>query len=61
MLQRIAFGSCAKYWQHQPIWETVIAKRPKLFLFLGDTIYADTDGTTAWAVSSRGRLSFDAT
>jgi phosphodiesterase/alkaline phosphatase D-like protein len=45
-IHRIAFGSCAKHWQHQPIWENVIATRPDLFLFLGDAIYSDTDGVT---------------
>jgi alkaline phosphatase D len=53
IVQRIAFGSCAKHWQHQPIWETVIAKKPNVFLFLGDAIYADTDGTTAWSVTEK--------
>ena len=50
-VQRIAFGSCAKQWQHQTIWEAVIAAKPDLFLFLGDAIYADTDGATAWTVT----------
>jgi len=49
-IQRIAFGSCAKQWQKQPIWAAVIAAEPDLFLFLGDAIYADTDGKTAWPV-----------
>jgi alkaline phosphatase D len=53
VLQRIAFGSCAKHWQHQPIWEVVTAKQPDLFLFLGDAIYADTDGATAWSVTEK--------
>jgi len=52
-LQRIAFGSCAKHWQYQPIWKTVITKKPDLFLFLGDAIYADTDGRTAWSVTEK--------
>ena len=50
-ISRIAFGSCAKQWHHQPIWDAVIAAQPDLFLFLGDAIYADTDGKTAWNVS----------
>jgi hypothetical protein len=50
-ISRIAFGSCAKQWQHQPIWDAVITAQPDLFLFLGDAIYADTDGKTAWNVS----------
>jgi len=49
-ITRIAFGSCAKHWQPQPIWKSVIDADPDLFLFLGDAIYADTDGRTAWPV-----------
>lgn len=52
-LQSIAFGSCAKHWQHQPIWESIVAQDPDVFLFLGDAIYADTDGRTAWNVTER--------
>ena len=54
-VERIAFGSCAKHWQPQPIWDAIIEKEPDLFLFLGDNIYADTDGVTAWQVS-KGQL-----
>ena len=54
-VERIAFGSCAKHWQPQPIWEAIIEKGPDLFLFLGDNIYADTDGTNAWMVN-KGQL-----
>ena len=50
-ITRIAIGSCAKQWQHQPIWDAVIDAQPDLFLFLGDAIYADTDGKTAWSVT----------
>jgi alkaline phosphatase D len=52
-IQRIAFGSCAKHWQHQPILDTVRATRPDLWLFLGDAIYADTDSVTAWDVTEK--------
>jgi alkaline phosphatase D len=41
-LARIAFGSCAHQDRPQPIWESVIAMKPDLFLFIGDNIYADT-------------------
>lgn len=37
----IAFGSCARERQEQPIWSEIIAKRPDLFLFIGDNHYAD--------------------
>lgn len=53
VLTRIAFGSCAKHWQHQPIWDEVIERKPDVFLFLGDAIYSDTDGRTAWAVTEK--------
>src|SRR5438132_2719986 len=41
-LDRIAFGSCAHQDRPQPIWDAVVAARPDLFLFIGDTVYADT-------------------
>jgi alkaline phosphatase D len=43
-ITRIAFGSCAKQWQSQPVWKAVVAARPDLFLFLGDNIYGDWHG-----------------
>ncbi|HZT80453.1 MAG TPA: alkaline phosphatase D family protein [Gemmataceae bacterium] len=41
-LRRIAFGSCADQERPQPIWGRVVAAKPDLFLFIGDTVYADT-------------------
>jgi alkaline phosphatase D len=41
-LTRIAFGSCAKQTKPQPIWETVLAAQPDLFIFLGDNVYIDS-------------------
>ncbi len=38
---RVAFGSCAKQSKPQPIWATIAAARPDLFLFMGDNLYAD--------------------
>ena len=31
----------------------MIVEKPDLFIFLGDAIYADTDGATAWDVSEK--------
>lgn len=42
VLSRIAYGSCAKEDQPQPIWDAVLAARPELFVFLGDNVYGDT-------------------
>jgi alkaline phosphatase D len=47
---RIAFGSCAKQDQPQPIWDAIVAQSPDMFLFIGDNIYADTeDMDVMWA------------
>ncbi|MBL9093117.1 MAG: alkaline phosphatase family protein [Planctomycetaceae bacterium] len=42
-LERIAFGSCARQDQPQPIWDAVVAMNPQRFLFIGDNIYGDSD------------------
>lgn len=42
-LERIAFGSCAKQDQPQPIWDAVVALQPQRFLFIGDNIYGDSE------------------
>ena len=42
VVSRVAFGSCAKENQPQPIWDAVVETRPQAFLFIGDNIYADT-------------------
>ena len=39
---RIAFGSCAHQDKPQPVLETVVGKRPAIFVYLGDNIYGDT-------------------
>jgi alkaline phosphatase D len=41
VLERIAFGSCLDQSKPQPIWKSVIAARPQLFLMLGDNVYGD--------------------
>lgn len=41
VLTTIAFGSCAKEEDPQPIWDSIIAEEPDLFLFIGDNVYAD--------------------
>jgi len=38
----IALGACLRQNQPQPIWEAILAAQPKLFVFMGDNIYADT-------------------
>ncbi len=42
-LSTIAFGSCNKQDEPQPLWDDILAQRPKLWIWLGDNIYGDTD------------------
>lgn len=47
-LQKIAFGSCARQMQDAPLFNTVVAAKPDLFLMIGDVIYPDiNDEATA--------------
>lgn len=48
----IAFGSCAKQWENQPIWKEIEKDKPNLFLFIGDAIYGDWDGANVFEVSA---------
>ena len=52
-LTRIAFGSCSFQSVPQPIFRTVVASHPDLYLSLGDAIYGDYDIATkqAYAVT----------
>ncbi len=42
-LTTIAFGSCNKQNEPQPIWDVVLKDKPDLWIWLGDNIYGDTD------------------
>lgn len=59
IITRAAFGSGAKHWQPQSIWEAVPAEKPDLWLLLGDNIHTDTDGTTAWEILEGGPVAMD--
>lgn len=50
-INSIAFGSCAKQWEKQPIWSNISKDKPNLFLFLGDAIYGDWDGSKTFDIS----------
>ncbi len=39
----IAFGSCNKQNEQQPLWNEVLKHKPNLFIWGGDNIYADSD------------------
>jgi alkaline phosphatase D len=45
-LTRIGFGSCNRMDQgSQAFWDTIVGKKPEVFLFLGDAIYVDHGDT----------------
>ena len=39
----IAFGSCNKQYEQQPLWDDIVKQQPDLFIWGGDNIYSDTD------------------
>lgn len=43
LLQRLAFGSCARQTLPQPFWDKVVDLKPDLFVFAGDVVYGDCD------------------
>ena len=51
-ITRIAFGSCSFQWAEQPIFRTVAAAEPDLYLSLGDAIYGDFDGEPVFDVTA---------
>jgi alkaline phosphatase D len=42
LISKIAFGSCANQNKPQPILNEIVARKPELFVYLGDNIYGDT-------------------
>lgn len=46
-LTRIAFGSCNREGEDQPLWGPIRASNPDLWIWLGDNIYADTEDMSA--------------
>jgi alkaline phosphatase D len=46
-LRSIAFGSCIDQTRAAPIWDTILAGRPDLFLFGGDNVYCEMPCTQA--------------
>jgi alkaline phosphatase D len=39
-VQKIIFGSCIDQNKAQPIWQSILAAKPDLFIFGGDNVYA---------------------
>jgi alkaline phosphatase D len=43
LIERIAFGSCLDEEKTPPPWDEIRARRPDVFMMLGDNVYADTE------------------
>jgi len=43
-IRKLAFGSCNKHYKKQPLWQDLINQSPDLFIWGGDSIYADGKG-----------------
>lgn len=39
----IAFGSCSDQKRPQPLWDDIVAKKPQVWIWLGDNIYGDSE------------------
>jgi len=48
-LERIAFGSCNNQDLPQPLWKTIAAFNPQLWIWLGDNIYGDSEDMSVLA------------
>lgn len=44
VLTRIGLGSCLHQKHPEPVWRSIIAARPQLFLMIGDNVYGDVKG-----------------
>lgn len=56
IVTRIGFGSCAKQWEPQPIWNAIAERNPDVFLFLGDAIYGDWHGDDVFTPTKQSLL-----
>lgn len=55
-VHRLAFGSCNEFFAAQPLWQSLRAATPDLFVWTGDIVYADL---WVWpALANQGWLRF---
>ena len=59
LLRRIAFGSCNSPFDSTPVWESVNHRRPDAWIWLGDTVYADSPTPEGPTPAARARVSLD--
>lgn len=54
-ITRVAFGSCNKHDLPQPLWRPIIAWKPQVWIWLGDSIYGDTTDMAVLAAKWRAQ------
>jgi alkaline phosphatase D len=59
ILHRIAFGSCNSPVDATPVWESVNHRRPDAWIWLGDTVYADSPAPEGPTPAARARVALD--
>ncbi len=59
LVQRVAFGSCSSPFDETPVWQSVAATSPDVWIWLGDTIYADSPRPVAATAEARARIVLD--
>jgi alkaline phosphatase D len=59
VIQRVAFGSCNNSTQPAPIWDAVVKSDPDVWLWLGDTVYADDPRPAGNTLAERTRVVLD--
>ena len=59
ILHRIAFGSCNSPVDATPVWESVNHRRPDAWIWLGDTVYADSPTPEGPTHAARTRVALD--
>lgn len=52
----IAFGSCNKTTEAQPLWKVIMNDRPDLWIWLGDNIYGDSNDTAVLRAKYNAQL-----
>lgn len=40
-LERVVFGSCNDQYEDQPMWQTIMVRKPQLWLWMGDVVCID--------------------
>lgn len=59
VVQRVAFGSCNNSTQPAPVWDAVVKADPDVWLWLGDTVYADDPRPPGKTLAERTRVVLD--